>query len=469
MDVVVAEDAGFRYKGTEGCAVSGVNLAVPSGTFVLLCGKSGSGKTTLTKMINGLVPHFYEGEYEGKVTVSGLSIPDTQPYLISEKVGSVFQNPKTQFFNVDTTSEVLFGLENAGTPRAEMEERLEEVSRLCGIGDLLHRDIFHLSGGEKQKIAVASALAPDPSVFVFDEPSSSLDPASVAGIGNLMSLLKASGKTVIVAEHRIWYLLDLADVVLYTDGGRITRSFTGEEFRGLGDGEMNLLGLRSKYEVSAGAEGARGPAEKTLSAENLSFRRGKQVFSGLSFAAGKGEITAITGRNGCGKTTLTEILCGLLKPRSGSIVFNGRRMSRRMLRRECSLVMQDINRQFFGRSVMDECLLGSEADEETALSVLESLNLSDLKDRHPIALSGGQKQRLAVASSLLSGKSVLVLDEPSSGLDFCNMSDLASALKKASDAGKTVIVTTHDGELIRALDARVVEWEASCGGPHPPA
>ena len=211
--------------------VKDLDLTIKKGEFLLLCGRSGCGKTTVTRLINGLIPEFYPAEMTGNVLVDGERVRDMPMYRIAERVGSVFQNPRTQFFNVDTDSEIAFGIENEARPPEELRARVEQTGRKLQIEKLRGRNIFELSGGEKQKIAFASVYAMNPEIYLLDEPSSNLDVDTIAELKQHLRLIKAQGKTVIVAEHRLYYLMDLADRIVYLEKGRITGIYTPDEFR----------------------------------------------------------------------------------------------------------------------------------------------------------------------------------------------------------------------------------------------
>ena len=239
----------YTYEGrTEPC-LRDCSFTVEPGELILFTGESGCGKTTIIKLINGLLQHSGGGTLEGAVTVGGRDVAGTPLWELAQTVGSVFQNPKSQFFNLDTTGEVLFGLESRGASREEMSRALDSAVQVCGVGPLLDRNIFALSGGEKQRIACASAWAMGPAVFVLDEPSSNLDGEGIRQLRDILKQLKAAGKTVLVAEHRLWYAADLADRVFYLREGQLERIYTGAEFLALPEEKRRSMGLRSLTEV----------------------------------------------------------------------------------------------------------------------------------------------------------------------------------------------------------------------------
>lgn len=452
-----------------------VTLLVPPGECILLCGESGCGKTTITKLINGLIPRFAQNcRLTGTVHACGLSVADSKLYELAKEIGSVFQNPKSQFFNLDTDSELAFGLENEGMPPKQMAERIDTVIGQLGIGRLMNRNIFTLSGGEKQTLAFASVYAMAPAVYVLDEPTANLDEKAVSRLREQISVLKKQGHTVVIAEHRLYFLRGLIDRAAYIRDGHLVRTFTGEEFWSISEEERIRMGLRSLKEVrpvlpvqktlsdeGAWEAGVSWPvsAGAGLAVEGLSCGYKKQalVVESLSFSVRSGEVLAVTGANGIGKTTLTRCLCGLLKERSGRILLDGKALKAKARQRESFLVMQDVNHQLFYDSVWNECEQAAGGDTENIEKVLEQFDLLAFRDRHPMALSGGQKQRLAVATALLSKKRVLIFDEPTSGLDYRHMVSVCDVVRSLAQQGHIVLVVSHDGEFIEKACDRVLE------------
>lgn len=456
------ENVTFSYSGKAEPSLSHCSFQIKPGELILLCGVSGCGKTTILKLVNGLLRQGEAGTLSGRILINGRDTSGLPLWEISQSVGSVFQNPKSQFFNLDTTSEVLFGLENRGASHETMEKALVAATRACGIETLLDRNIFQLSGGEKQRIACASAYAMGSELFALDEPSSNLDAAGIHTLREILIRLKSEGKTILLAEHRLWYAADLADRVFYLKDGILEQCFTGKEFLSLSDEKRREMGLRSLSEIAipplqkSSAQSTGGLAVEDLSAAY----GGKSVWEHLSFSVNKGEIAAITGANGAGKTTLARCLCGLHKERSGKILWDGKPMSRRARKKTCFLIMQDVNFQLFSDSVLAEAMLGNDATDEKAKQALEQMDLLPFCEAHPMALSGGQKQRLAVVCGILSGRRLLIFDEPTSGLDFLHMCEVSEQMKQLAAAGYCILVITHDGEFIRESGAKVIDWNS---------
>ena len=445
----------FTYHSTEReSGVYNLNLTIPDGQVVLLCGESGCGKTTLTRLINGLTPEYYEGKLNGVVLVNGKDTVKTPLYELSKTVCSVFQNPRSQFFNVDTTGEIAFGCENIGLPKEEIYRRIGQVTGELKIQKLLDRSLFALSGGEKQKIACASVSAMEPDIFVLDEPSSNLDVATIADLKQVVAKWKAMGKTVIVAEHRLYYLMDIADRVIYLKNGRIEQDMSAAAFGRLGVEQLQSMGLRSLHPANFSKVPATSLGSGSIEIRNFLFFYGKMEAMNIpQLSVPQGAIVGILGDNGAGKTTFAKCLCGLEKSAKGTLQIGQETLGAKQRIKKCYMVMQDVNHQLFTESVSDEILLSMQGEDEQVdkkqtEEILKSLNLLEYQELHPMSLSGGQKQRVAIGSAIASDKEILVFDEPTSGLDYHHMLEVADNLQRLSDMGKTLFIITHDPELI---------------------
>ena len=457
--MIEIRNASFRYKSDIAAGgIQGIDLSISDGQTVVLCGESGCGKTTLTRLINGLIPHYFEGELSGSVTVGGCNVSEQPLYDTARLVGSVFQNPRSQFFNVDTTSELSFGCENLGMPRDEILQRLQRTVSALKMESLLGRSIFDLSGGEKQKIACGGAFMMDPQVFVLDEPSSNLDSDSIC---ETIAYLRSLGKTVVLSEHRLYYLRGIADRYVYLKDGRIAGDYTAGQFERIPEAERRRMGLRTnRLSALTFEEGtAPSPASARLSDFCFAYQNAPETLKIVSADIPYGGIVGIIGHNGAGKSTFSRCFCGLEK-RCGTVTVNGTSCRARERLNKCYMVMQDVGHQLFTESVLDEVLISmAEEDEKEAERILAGLDLAALSGRHPASLSGGQKQRLAIASAVAAGRSVLFLDEPTSGLDHRHMMEVAKLLKALRESGKTVYVITHDPELICECCTDIIHLE----------
>ena len=458
--MISIDNVSFGY-GEAQETLSQVSAAIAPGECVLLCGASGCGKTTVTKLINGLIPAFTPGcRLEGRVEVDGLDPGTTPMYELARKVGSVFQNPKSQFFNLDTDSELAFGLENEGRLPEEIQRRVADTVEALHLQELQRRSIFSLSGGQKQLLAFGSVYAMGTEVFVLDEPTANLDQDAITRLHDQIACLKHQGRTVVIAEHRLYFLTDLIDRALYLRDGVLERTFTREQFCGLTEQEREVLGLRTLTPAACTLP-AVAPAgtKEGLSVEGLTcaYRKEPAVFQDLSFSARPGEVVSITGPNGVGKTTLSRCLCGLIREQAGQIRLDGRHLNRKERQKAAFCVMQDVNHQLFSDSVWGECRMSApDAPDSTVEEVLDSLHLLPFRERHPMSLSGGQKQRLAVATALLSEKPILIFDEPTSGLDYARMVEVSGVIRNLAQQGRIVLVVTHDREFMQRSCDRVL-------------
>lgn len=466
-DAAILKTVSFRYANGDMGALNALDLTVRQGECVLLCGSSGCGKTTVTRLLNGLIPHYYEGTLDGEVSVFGKSIRDTAIEDLAGIVGSVFQNPRSQFFCVDTTAEIAFGCENMGLPEAEIRRRIDSTVTEINIRKLLGRSIFNLSGGEKQKIACAGVAAMQAELIVLDEPTSNLDLDAIDELREIIRKWKTQGKTIVIAEHRLGWLSGLCDRVLLMESGCISAEFTGEAFFSLSTDKLNSMGLRAVQTADNYLESKTGLTEikpfegsDVITLEGFTYSYGKQNAINIpKLDIPKGAVIAVVGHNGAGKSTFTKCLCGLQKRFKGTVNIDGKAHRSKDMRRLSYMVMQDVNHQLFAETVLEEVMLGADdSEEQKALEILEKLSITAYKDRHPMSLSGGQKQRVAIAAALMAGKKLLVFDEPTSGLDFRSMKCTAELLRSL-DMDITTLIVTHDMELIDRCCSHILHIE----------
>ena len=450
----------FKYKGGFNYSLKGINLNVKKGECILLCGRSGCGKSTLLKLMNGIIPEFYNGDISGSVMVNGMNTFTAPIYKLSKNVGSVFQNPKTQFYTTNTTDEIAFGLENYGIEREVINERIKEVEKELHLEKLMNKNIFNLSGGEKQKIAIASIYALNPEIFILDEPSSSLDVKSMKELSLTIKKLKSLGKTIVIAEHRLWYLKDIVDRAIYLENGKIIREYSMDEIENLSEDERMRTGLRhSDYKAIRMFDDYKtSNKEVLLELKNLIFKRNTRTIlsiEDLKFCYGN--IIGIVGENGIGKSTLAKIICGLYKENKGKILRDNENLNKKSRLNESLLIMQEVNCQLFTDSVKDEIVLTSNIKDNNVLDTcLIDMELKNMSDRNPHTLSGGQKQRVIILSALLSDKKILFFDEPTSGLDYRNMKIVAKNIKKVKEEDKLVLIISHDVEFLESVCDKVI-------------
>ena len=479
-NIINIEHVNFKYKGSSEGLLNDTSLTIPKGETLLLTGASGSGKTTVIRLINGLIPHYYQGDLSGNVTVAGRDIGKTELYELAGIVGTVFQNPRSQFFSVDTDGEIVFGPENTGLDPKEILKRKNDVVSDMHIEKLLGRSLFELSGGEKQSIACASVSALLPEIILLDEPSSNLDQGAIAKLHDQILHWKSQGKTIVISEHRLWYLKDLVDRVIYMDSGKIAHEWKGSEFASFSSEKINELKLRplSVSDIlTSSCEGdcncKDGCTKVTAMPEEsdsivlkdffFSYHRKPYLFWKKSFsendsnlslcmprlALPKGSVIGVIGKNGTGKSTFLKCVCGLEKDCKGVIENSGKVYKGKARLNFSYMVMQDVNHQLFTDSVESEVLLSmKDEDKERCGKILDDLGILEFKDKHPMALSGGQKQRVAIASAIAADAKLMLFDEPTSGLDYLHMEKVGELLKSLAQTGNTVLVATHDPELI---------------------
>lgn len=344
--------------------------------------------------------------------------------------------------------------------------RLNRIASMLSLSPLIGKKISELSGGEKQKVAIASTLMLNADVLLLDEPSSNLDYQSIALLKATLAELKSKGYTIIVIEHRLYYLADVCDRLIVFECGKMSRIYEGATLKAASNDELHLQGLRGLhlFQNSISNPSTEKGSNPLLVLDNLFFGYEKltNILKGISFSVYPGDRIALIGKNGCGKTTLGKILCGLIKEQQGCIHFMERPLSSRDRNRFASYVMQNVDFQLFGCSVYDDLLLGSERSpniENRIHSILSLLGLSSLESQHPTTLSMGQKQRLVIAASYLLNKRINVFDEPTSGLDYGNMKNVCDLIESITGNENASIVITHDYEFILSVCNRVILLE----------
>ena len=438
--MITFEDFSFRYEERDEFTLKDINLTIQTGEFVLLTGRSGCGKTTLIRCLNGLIPHFYPGESTGNILLDGQSLLELKPSDLAGKVGTVFQDPRSQFFMTDTTRELAFGCENMGYPREKTIDRIAKVTVDLKLTDYLNRSIFDLSSGEKQQIAIGSVYALLPNVYIFDEPSANLDYAATKRLAETMKSLKEDGYTIIVVEHRFYYLKELLDRAFLIQDGKLLQAFTKDEFCLLPDETRIKYGLRTAYPERDAKwyqkKTVLQESDSTLKASNLSFayKKGPKILRNINFEAHQGDVIGIC--------------------------YKGEKLSPRQRRNLSYLVMQDTDYQLFASSVEEELSLGIDNDcTQKVTETLEALELSEYRECHPAALSGGQKQRVTIGAAIVKESPVIYFDEPTSGLDYDSMVRVSSLIEQLADTGVIIFVVSHDFEFIIRTCSEVLQLD----------
>ena len=346
--MIELDNVSFTYNSSEReSGVHNISITIPTGQVVLFCGESGCGKTTLTRIINKLIPEYYEGKMSGKVIIDDKDVTGQTIYDFNGKIGTVFQNPRSQFFNVDTTSEIAFGCENYGIEQQEILRRIGQAIGEMKIQNLMGRNLFALSGGEKQKVACASVSAMEPDIFILDEPSSNLDVATIWDLRQAIIGWKKKGKTILIAEHRLYYLMGVADRVVYLKEGRIAKDVSAVDFGNLSEAQLQKMGLRSLHPTFTSEIPVTPMNDETISLTDFRFSYGRNETINIpQLSIPRGAIVGVLGDNGAGKTTFAKCLCGLEKSATGVLQIGGDNLNAKQRIHKCYMVMQDVNHQF---------------------------------------------------------------------------------------------------------------------------
>jgi energy-coupling factor transport system ATP-binding protein len=423
----------FTYPEARTPALRAVSLEIDAGEVVAVLGPSGSGKSTLLRAFAALVPHFHGGRFEGRVEVAGRDTRSVRPAELAGTVASVFQDPEEQIVLSRVVSEVAFGLENVGTPPQDIVERAHEALAAVGSEHLAERAVAELSGGELQRVCLASAVALRPQLLLLDEPTSQLDPGAADAF---LAYVAGLGIAVLVTDHRPRRVLEHADRVLFLDGGSV---LLDAALPAATDwlGQHRPLWLGASHN---GRSAAQGEPVCRLAGVGFSYHAGLPVVEGVDLELRRGEIVALAGANGTGKTTIAKLAAGLLTPDSGTVQLKGR----------AAMLLQDPSRYCIRERADEEVAVGVHGDRTRANAALAALGLAGLESRHPRDLSSGERERLALASVLVIEPDLLVLDEPTRGVDPQRKAELADLLHAGSERRATLVVT-HDEDFARAV------------------
>lgn len=502
--IIEFKDYSFRYRVQAEPTLKNINLTIYEGEKVLIVGPSGCGKSTLAHCLNGLVPFYYSGDISGQLLIDGEDIKDKNIFELSKIIGTVLQDPDSQFIGLTVGEDIAFKLENDCINQDEMKNRVDESAKLVGIDKEIESSPYKLSGGQKQRVTLAGVTVDDVKILLFDEPLASLDPLTGKNAIELIDDIKTkNNKTMIIVEHRLEDVLhkDL-DRIIVMNNGEIISDTTPSEL--LSTDILKTIGVREPLYLSAlkyancnvtpdmnpesiekinldnckenvkdwysNIDESETEKEELniLEVENLSFSYSeeKQILKDVSFKVNKGDMISIVGKNGAGKSTISKLICGFYKPTSGRILFDGKDIANETIKErseKIGFVMQNPNQMISKSMIFDEVALGLRvrgySEEEVKERVYKTLRICGLYPfrNWPIsALSFGQKKRVTIASILVLNPKVIILDEPTAGQDFKHYSEIMEFLVSLNKQGITIIMVTHDMHLMLEYTNNVI-------------
>ncbi|MBB5021537.1 ABC transporter ATP-binding protein [Desulfurispira natronophila] len=453
--MITFDAVSYTYPFQSTPAVRDLNFHVAPGEAVLVTGASGSGKSTIIRLLNGLAPWYFQGDLQGKVSVNGHDNRLRPIHGISRDVGTLFQDPEQQFFALNVEDEMAFAHEWRNTQPSLMQHCVQVAMEQFGITSLAGASVHHLSEGQKQKVALASVMSLAPRILILDEPSANLDPDSTAELAKTLLELKQAGMTLLIVDHRLYWLREVVDRVIIMEKGGIAEI---TDYCRLDECTLQFhYGLRCTRvdDVRASLSNV-DDANPYIDVQELHFayRRNPPLFHGESFRLPRGEIIGLIGPNGAGKTTFARLLTGLQKMDRGSIALGGEKVSTRELLRRTSIVLQNTDHQLHMKTVRSELNSAAASSHAGVRSaeveqLLREYQLEHLAERHPQSLSGGERQRLVIACGQIRQPYIFILDEPTSGLDGENMAIIADNLTRFASQGGCVLLISHDLELLQ--------------------
>jgi len=490
MNSIHIKDLSFTYRNSNTKTLDGINLNLNEGEMVTVMGRSGAGKSTLCRCLNGIIPKFIKGDLTGTIEILGESIKDKHIYQVAQNVGLVFQDFESQLFSTNVELEVAFGPENLAIPRDEIRQRINYALKTVGLEGFEKRQPYALSGGEKQRLAIASVLSSKPKIMVLDEPATDLDPGGRYEIFTALNELRKESISILLVEHDTedvietnrTVILDSGKIVasgnthdlfrdvklleqygirplqipkLFMEAGLDLTPLTAKEAYNNGYDLLNPLLNEEKYDLIRIKDAEKKYGDVAIEVKGLkySYAGNENALDGIDLTIKEGEFVAIIGQNGSGKTTLAKHFNGLLRPSAGSIKCFGKdtaRMKISELGKIVGYVFQNPDHQIFANTVREELTFGPRnyglLEDQISINVLQSLqsvHLEGYEDQDPFSLTKGERQRVAVASVLACKPGVLILDEPTTGLDYIQQKSMMELLRSLNEAGHTIIIITH--------------------------
>jgi energy-coupling factor transport system ATP-binding protein len=491
---LVIENLSFQYRTRSELAIQNISFELKPGEMLLIAGSSGCGKTTLARCINGLIPRSYRGKREGKVLLHGKDVAEMQIADVAQVVGTLLQDPERQIVASNVYNEIAFGPENLGLPRSEIVERVEKALRRLKIEDLRDRETFNLSGGEKQKVALAGLLAMNPSILLLDEPLASLDPASAYEALDVFRSLADEGKTIVLIEHRVEDAIAAKpDRLLYMESGQV--KYVGSihdlpieidhrEVKLPADWVVKRVKQTEENVNKTSSVERYERGEPLVVFENVDFRYSEDmplILQDVNLTIYRGDLIGVLGPNGAGKSTLVKHAIGLLKPTRGRVLVEGkdtRSMSVAQIARVLGYVFQSPTHMLYAPTVREELEFGpknlefkEEAMQRAVMESVSTVNLTGLEEYPPLGLSFGQQKRTTIAAVLAMQSKIMIMDEPTAGQDYANYTHFMDAMCRPSNNGSQSLVAanfaatlfiTHDLDLAVTYANRVL----LCGDKH---